>query len=136
MKNQLADPLGVDPYDAAEAAVKLLGLSARDLPHPPTVESEARVLRAVLDASVGDEPATVFACSCAGLATALFARDNPERVRKLVFFGGYAARDDIPEATRRSLVDFVRTNWPSGREFGIAAEMSQTGLSGEKPFVT
>jgi pimeloyl-ACP methyl ester carboxylesterase/DNA-binding CsgD family transcriptional regulator len=94
-----------------------VGLSTRDLPQPPTVESEARVLRAVLDASVGDEPATVFACSCAGLATALFARDNPERVRKLVFFGGYAARDDIPEATRRSLVDFVRTNWP------LAAQM-------------
>src|SRR3954452_20529102 len=94
-----------------------VGLSTRDLPQPPTVESEARVLRAVLDASVGDEPVTVFACSCAGLATALFARDNPERVRKLVFFGGYAARDDIPEATRRSLVDFVRTNWP------LAAQM-------------
>jgi len=94
-----------------------VGLSARDLPQPPTVESEARVLRAVLDASVGEEPATVFACSCAGLATALFARDSPERVRKLVFFGGYAARDDIPEATRGSLVDFVRVNWP------LAAQM-------------
>src|SRR3954449_3846105 len=94
-----------------------VGLSTRDLPQPPTVESEARVLRAVLDASVGDEPVTVFACSCAGLATALFARDNPERVRKLVFFGGYASRNDIPEATRRSLVDFVRTNWP------LAAQM-------------
>jgi acetone carboxylase, beta subunit len=30
VKEQLADPLGVNPYDAAEAAVKLLGLSARD----------------------------------------------------------------------------------------------------------
>ena len=30
---------------------------------------------------------------------------------KIVFFGAYAARDDIPEATRRSLVDFVRVNW-------------------------
>jgi DNA-binding CsgD family transcriptional regulator/pimeloyl-ACP methyl ester carboxylesterase len=65
----------------------------------------------------GDEPATLFACSCAGLATAMFAKANPERVRKIVFFGGYAARDDIPEPTRRSLVDFVRTNWP------LAAQM-------------
>ena len=94
-----------------------VGLSARDLPHPPTVASEADALGAVLDAAAGDEPAMIFACSCAGLATALFARDNPERVRKLVFFGGYAARDDIPEATRRSLVDFVRTNW------ALAAQM-------------
>ena len=51
-------------------------------------------------------------CSCAGLAMASFARDFPERVSKLVFFGGYAARDDIPDATRGSIVDFVRVNWP------------------------
>jgi DNA-binding CsgD family transcriptional regulator len=35
----------------------------------------------------------------------------PERVAKVVFFGGYVSRDDIPAATRRSIVDFVRTNW-------------------------
>ena len=34
-----------------------------------------------------------------------------------MFFGGYASRADIPDATRRSLVDFVRTNWP------LAAQM-------------
>ena len=38
-------------------------------------------------------------------------------MRKIVFFGGYAARDDIPDVTRRSLVDFARTNWP------LAAQM-------------
>jgi len=88
-----------------------VGLSDRELPHPPTIESEARALGTVLDACGADEPAIVFACSCAGFATAMFARDNPERVSKIVFFGGYADRDDIPDATRRSLVDFVRTNW-------------------------
>src|SRR5438093_6544703 len=93
-----------------------VGLSSRDLPHPPTIESEARALGAVL-AACGDEPAAIFACSCAALATATFTRADPERVRKIVFFGGYAARDDIPEPTRRSLVDFVRTNWP------LAAQM-------------
>ncbi len=89
-----------------------VGLSDRSLPHKPTVESEAAQLGAVLDACGSDEPALVFSCSCACLATARYVVDNPERVRKLVFFGGYAARDDIPEATGRSLVDFVRTNWP------------------------
>lgn len=92
------------------------GLSDRELAAPPTIESEARALAAVLDAC-GAEPAVVFACSCAGLATAAFASATPERVRKIVFFGGYASRDDIPEATRRSLVDFVRANWP------LAAQM-------------
>jgi len=40
-----------------------VGLSARELPQPPTVESEARVLRSVLDASVGDEQANTVAGS-------------------------------------------------------------------------
>ena len=35
---------------------------------------------------------------------------------KIVFFGGYAARDDIPDATRRSVVDFVRINWALGAQ--------------------
>ena len=88
-----------------------VGLSDRGLTEPPSVESEARALDTVLQAS-GDEPAVLFACSCAGLSSSLFATRSPERLRKLVFFGGYAARDDIPDATRRSLVDFVRVNWP------------------------
>jgi pimeloyl-ACP methyl ester carboxylesterase/DNA-binding CsgD family transcriptional regulator len=92
------------------------GLSDRELGGAPTLESEARTLTAVLDVST-DGPATVFACSCASLASASVASASPERVRKLVFFGGYATRNDIPDATRRSLVDFVRTNWP------LAAQM-------------
>ena len=57
---------------------------------------ERAALGAVLDAC-GDEPATVFACSCAGLATARFASEAPSAWRKIVFFGAYAARDDIPD---------------------------------------
>src|SRR5690242_20691594 len=36
-----------------------VGLSDRTLPHPPSLESEARTLGAVLD-TCGDEPAIVF----------------------------------------------------------------------------
>ena len=75
-----------------------------------TPELETRQLEAVLRAC-GDEPVTLFACSCAGLASARFASAQPERVRKIVFFGGYATREDIPDATRRSIVDFARVNW-------------------------
>lgn len=91
------------------------GLSERTLPAPPTVESEAEALAAVLDAS-GGEPAAVFACSCAGVATARLASLAPERVERIVFFGSYVSRDDVPEATRRSLVDFARTNWRLGAQ--------------------
>ncbi len=86
------------------------GLSDRIAPSTPKLETDARQLEAVLDAD-GHRTATLFACSCAGLATAYFASRSPERVEKIVFFGGYAARDDIPDVTRRSVVDFVRVNW-------------------------
>ena len=92
------------------------GLSHRVLDRPPTLESEMRALGAVLDA-YADGPAPVFACSCAGLATMNLASVSPERISKIVFFGAYVARHDIPDVTRRSLVDFVRTNWP------LAAQM-------------
>jgi pimeloyl-ACP methyl ester carboxylesterase/DNA-binding CsgD family transcriptional regulator len=85
-----------------------VGLSDRGL-HPSVPDVDQ--IGAVLDAC-GAEAATFLACSCAGLGTASFARAHPARVRKIVFFGGYAARDDIPDATRRSVVDFVRVNWP------------------------
>jgi pimeloyl-ACP methyl ester carboxylesterase/DNA-binding CsgD family transcriptional regulator len=92
------------------------GLSERQLDGPPTVEKETDVLRAVLDACRG-VPATVFACSCASVVTASLAASSPERVEKIVFFGSFVSRDDLPEATRRSLVDFVRVNW------ALAAQM-------------
>jgi len=93
------------------------GLSDRNLAGPPTPEFELETLAAVHAAAGLGEPATIFACSCAGLATAAYASAFPERIRKIVFFGGYVSRSDIPDATRRSLVDFVRTNWP------LAAQM-------------
>jgi pimeloyl-ACP methyl ester carboxylesterase/DNA-binding CsgD family transcriptional regulator len=92
------------------------GLSDRSLPGPPTTETEARALARVLDAC-GGGPATVFSCSCAGLATARFASGSPERVSKVVFFAGYVSRRDVPVATRNSLVEFTRLNWP------LAAQM-------------
>jgi pimeloyl-ACP methyl ester carboxylesterase/DNA-binding CsgD family transcriptional regulator len=92
------------------------GLSDRGAGSVPTVESEMRALAAVLDES-GDERVTLFACSCAGVAAARLASVAPERVERLIFFGSYVSRADVPEATRRSLVDFVRTNWP------LAAQM-------------
>jgi pimeloyl-ACP methyl ester carboxylesterase/DNA-binding CsgD family transcriptional regulator len=86
------------------------GLSDRDLPAPPTTESEMRALARVLEAT-GEREATIFSCSCAGLATVRFASAAPEQVRKLVFFGGYVSRRDVPEVTRGSLVEFTRLNW-------------------------
>jgi len=75
------------------------GLSERDV--LPTADGEARSLAAVLEAC-GGEPAVVFACSCATIAACQVAAALPERVRKLVVFGGWVRRDDVPEATSRA----------------------------------
>ena len=83
------------------------GLSDRTLPGPPSIDLDTRVLQSVIDAC-GDEPATVFACSCSAVVTASLAARAPERIRKIVFFGSFVSREDLPEATRRSIVDFVR----------------------------
>jgi pimeloyl-ACP methyl ester carboxylesterase/DNA-binding CsgD family transcriptional regulator len=93
-----------------------VGLSERRLAGLPTVDRETGALEAVIDASAHGR-ATVFACSCAAIVTASLAARSPERVEKVVFFGSYVSRDDLPDATRRSIVDFVRVNWP------LAAQM-------------
>ena len=91
------------------------GLSDRGLDPRPTIEAESRQLEAVIDAVGGR--ATVFASSCCCLAASQLAVRDPSKVEKLVYFGGYATRHDIPEAMRASLVQFTRMNW------GLAAQM-------------
>ena len=81
----------------------------------PTVESESRQLEAVIDAVGGR--AAIFASSCCCLAASQLAMRDPLKVERIVFFGAYASRNDIPEAMRVSLVQFTRINW------GLAAQM-------------
>jgi pimeloyl-ACP methyl ester carboxylesterase/DNA-binding CsgD family transcriptional regulator len=90
------------------------GLSSRDLEPRPTVEAESRQLEAVIDAVGGS--AVVFASSCVCLASSQLAVRRPEAIEKLIYFGGYASRNDIPEATKASLVAFIATNWPLGAQ--------------------
>jgi pimeloyl-ACP methyl ester carboxylesterase/DNA-binding CsgD family transcriptional regulator len=92
------------------------GLSDRSLPGSPSIELDTRVMGSVIEAN-GGESATVFACSCSAVVTASLAARAPELVGKVVLFGSYVSREDLPEATRRSLVDFVRVNW------SLAAQM-------------
>jgi pimeloyl-ACP methyl ester carboxylesterase/DNA-binding CsgD family transcriptional regulator len=91
------------------------GLSDRSLAPRPTIESESRQLEAVIDAVGGR--ASVFASSCCCLAASQLAVRDPLKVERIVYFGGYASRHDIPPAMRLSLVQFTRINW------GLAAQM-------------
>jgi len=90
------------------------GLSSRELRPRPTVELESRQLETVIDAVGGQ--AVVFAPSCSCAATSVLAVRRPSAVTRIVYFGGYAARDDIPDVTRLSLIEFVRTNWKLGAQ--------------------
>ena len=58
------------------------GLSARELPRPPSIDLDTRVLRSVIHAC-GDEPATMFALSCSSVVTASLAARAPKLVRKI-----------------------------------------------------
>jgi pimeloyl-ACP methyl ester carboxylesterase/DNA-binding CsgD family transcriptional regulator len=85
------------------------GVSSRELEPRPTVESESRQLEAVIEAVGGS--AVVFASSCCCLSASQLAVRRPDAVEKLIYFGGYASRNDIPEATRASLIEFTRLSW-------------------------
>jgi pimeloyl-ACP methyl ester carboxylesterase/DNA-binding CsgD family transcriptional regulator len=90
------------------------GLSSRELEPRPTIEAEARQLEAIIGEVGGS--AVVFASSCCSLAASQLAVRRPGVVEKLVYFGAYASRSDIPDATRRSLIEFVATNWKLGAQ--------------------
>jgi pimeloyl-ACP methyl ester carboxylesterase/DNA-binding CsgD family transcriptional regulator len=85
------------------------GLSSRALEPRPTVEFESRQLEGVIDAVGGS--AIVLASSCCCLSASQLAVRRPDAVEKLIYFGGYASRSDIPEATRASLIEFTRLSW-------------------------
>ena len=90
------------------------GLSSRELDPRPTVEAESRQLEAVIGAVGGS--AVVFASSCCCLAASQLAVRRPGAVDKLVYFGGYASRNDIPDPTKASLIAFIATNWSLGAQ--------------------
>jgi pimeloyl-ACP methyl ester carboxylesterase/DNA-binding CsgD family transcriptional regulator len=90
------------------------GLSSRELDAEPLLESETRQLEAVVDAVGGS--AVVLATSCCALSATRLAVARPGAVEKLVYFGGYASRNDIPDITKASLVQFVATNWRLGAQ--------------------
>ena len=90
------------------AADQVAGLATACSIRARAVESESRQLEAVIDAVGGR--AAVFASSCCCLAASQLAVRDPLKVDRLVYFGGYATRNDIPEAMRDSLIHFTRIN--------------------------
>ncbi len=55
--------------------------------------------------------AVVFASSCCCLSASQLAVRRPDAVEKLIYIGSFASRNDVPDATRDSLIQFLRLNW-------------------------
>jgi len=105
------------------------GLSDREVGERPSLDLDVRCLAAVHDVFAA-EPATLFGASCSTPGITLYARDLPERVEALIFFGAFSSRHDLPEQTRTSLVDFVRANWGLGAQ--VLASLFIPRASGER----
>jgi pimeloyl-ACP methyl ester carboxylesterase/DNA-binding CsgD family transcriptional regulator len=80
-----------------------------------TVEGEAAALAAVVVEACGEQPVDLFAASSGAPVGIAFAAAHPERVRRLVVYGGYASGAAIADARRRqAIVDLVREHWGLG----------------------
>jgi pimeloyl-ACP methyl ester carboxylesterase/DNA-binding CsgD family transcriptional regulator len=93
------------------------GLSADADGTPPDadVDDEAAALAAVIEAAVGDEPVELFAGSSGVPIGVAYAVANPERVKLLLLYGGYASGAEIADArSRQAIVDLVREHWGLG----------------------
>ncbi len=103
-----------------------VGLSDRRRePHHTSLESELRVLHALLDEQdVGR--CSLVGISCGGCFAAAYARRHPERVDRLAIYGGWAdGRALAPPQAQTSMIDLVRGTWGFGSR--ILAEVFMTG---------
>lgn len=90
------------------------GVSAEGTAPAATVDGEAAALAAVVEASGAPSVDLIAASSGAPVGVA-FAAAHPERVERLVIYGGYASGASIADArTRAAMVDLVREHWGLG----------------------
>lgn len=90
------------------------GLSDRDGPSPRTREEEVAVLVGLADA-IGLERMSVLGASSGAVVAAATAAAHPDRVERLVVYGGYAHGADVASpSARAALVDVVRRHWGLG----------------------
>lgn len=79
-----------------------------------SVEGEQAALAAVLDAAATG-PVDLIASSSGAPVGLAYAAAHPERVRRLVIYGGYASGSEIADArTREAIIHLVREHWGLG----------------------
>jgi pimeloyl-ACP methyl ester carboxylesterase/DNA-binding CsgD family transcriptional regulator len=96
-------------YDAPGTGASFDG----ELPSP-SVAGETAALDAVLDAAATG-PVDLIAASSGAPVGLAYAAAHPERVRRLVLYGGYASGSGIADArSRATIVSLVREHWGLG----------------------
>jgi DNA-binding CsgD family transcriptional regulator/pimeloyl-ACP methyl ester carboxylesterase len=91
-----------------------LSVEGDDTPPDADVDDEASALAAVVEAAV-DGPVDLFAGSSGVPIAIAYAVAHPERVRRLLLYGGYASGSEIAdERSRKAIVDLVREHWGLG----------------------
>jgi pimeloyl-ACP methyl ester carboxylesterase len=112
-----------------------VGMSDRDIDVAAlTLDDEVAVLSAVLD-ELGLERVAVLGGSSGGCAAIAFAARSPERVARLVLYGGYAHGPSIaPPAVRRAILDTVRAHWGLGSRVLADIFLGEVGGDAQERF--
>lgn len=92
------------------------GMSDRPAGHEYSIESELATIDAVVDAS-GITTTDIIGSSLGVPLAIEWAARHPERVNRLVLYGGWARGTDIaPEELRQHVVGVIKTHWGLGAE--------------------
>lgn len=111
-------------YDAPGTGVSADGDAAA-----ATLDGEATALAAVVEAASGASSVDLFAGSSGAPVGVAFAAAHPERLEKLVIYGGYASGPVIADArNREAMVDLVREHWGLGSR--VLADVFMPGAGG------
>jgi len=95
-----------------------------------SLESELALLETILD-ELAIARCSLVGMSCGGCISAAYARRHPERVERLVIYGGYAEGNKLaPAQVRASLLDLVRGTWGFGSR--ILMEVFMPGADAEE----
>jgi pimeloyl-ACP methyl ester carboxylesterase/DNA-binding CsgD family transcriptional regulator len=91
-----------------------LSVEGDDTPPAADVDDEAAAVAAVVEAAAAG-PVDLFAGSSGVPIAIVYAVAHPERVRRLLLYGGYASGSEIAdERSRKAIVDLVREHWGLG----------------------
>ena len=106
------------------------GLSDRVGPPPDGLDEELAVLAAVIDAA-GPGPVNLLGASSGCPVAATYAARHPDRVTRLVLYGGYARGSDIASpAARETMIDLVERHWGLGSR--VLADVFLPGANGRE----